>query len=526
MKFLTFTILLSAAIHAAQPYNVLVVMLDDWGVDFSSQNTHPDAVLPSMPEMDTLASTGVTFTEFRTSAQCAQTRASFLTGRYPYLTTVDYVGQTLPAGEFTIADDLSDNHSYETAMFGKWNLGGGTLETQDYPRTLGGFDHFSGPYVVGGFQTLHYATNKTTNGAAPVANAADEYITTDQADDAIAWIGTATEPWFVHLCFNTPHFASGGTYPYPPTALQRNFTGTPGANGGVNGYLSALEALDTEIGRVFDACDLDQTVILVFGDNGSPFVNPPVPDSSRLKGTNYDNGVRSPLVIHCPGTVNPGRQSSVFCNVVDLYPTIMKLATGSAHASPNPLSGQDISGVMRGEVVPLRIQWDSDNQDTINPTITSDGTYRLYDFIDSTPDEFYHIAADPYEQTNLGTSGLTGPAAKAYNNLRYALTTFTNKTAEQTVVVAEYTSPSITTGGVAVASGGITVIRPSITTPATITAPLKTGATTYTLWKKVGDFGTWTDSGLTPAIGAAVVFTDPTPTGRTYYRITNNAPEP
>lgn len=517
-------LVVSSLLHAAQPYNVLVIMVDDYGVDFTSQNTHPDAVIPSMPRMDTLASTGVRFTEFRTSAQCAQTRASFLTGRYPYLHTVDFVGVTLPAGEFTLADDLGDNHSYETAMFGKWNLGGGNPGAeQDYPRTLGGFDYFAGSYPVAGFQCLHYATPKTVNGGAPTTNAADRYVTTDEADDAIAWINGATEPWFVELCFHAPHFALAGAYRYPPTALQRNFIGTPGESGGVNAYLSSLEALDTEMGRVIDECDLNQTVILFFGDNGSPHINPPVP-ADRLKGSNYDNGVRSPLIIHWPGTVNPGRTSRHFCNTVDLYPTIVMLATGTTHASPNTLSGQDISGIMRGEVVPQRIQWDSDNQDTINPTITSDGRYRLYDYV-SDPDEFYNIASDPYEQINLGTSGLTGPALNAYNNLRYALTTFTNKTSEQPVVEVNYSQPSIVTGGIQVVSGGVAVTAPAVGS-STITAPLKSGATNYILWVRDNPFGAWVDSGITESVGSVVTFVDPSPVGRKQYRITNNAPEP
>jgi arylsulfatase A-like enzyme len=434
------------------------------------------------------------------------------------------VGVAIPESEFTIADDLGNNHSYESAMFGKWNLGG-TNEgvQQDYPRTRGGFDHFAGSYPVSSFRAPHYGTPKTTNGGATVNNAADRYITTDEAEDAITWISTATEPWFVALCFHAPHFSGVNAYLYPPTALQRNFPGTPNTDGGVNAYCSMLEALDTELGRVLDACDLNQTIVAVFADNGSAFVNPPVP-AGRIKATDYDNGVRAPLIIRAPGTVNPGRVSNLFCHAVDIYPSLVKLATGDAASSPNALGGQDISGVMRGELVPRKIHWDSDNAGSTNPRITSDGEYRLYDFT-TAPDEFYHLTSDPYEQTNLGTSGLTGPALKAYNNLRYALTTFTNKTEEQPVVVANYSQPSPVTGGIAVVRGGTAIIRPALSS-ATITAPLKSGATDYTLWVRDNPFGSWVDSGLTEAVGATVVFTDPSPVGRKEYRITNDAPEP
>lgn len=509
---------------AAQPYNILVVMCDDWGVDFTSLNTHPDAVLPSTPEIDALAAGGVTFTEFRTSAQCAQTRASFLTGRYPYLTTVDFVGAELPESEYTIADDLSDNHSYETAMFGKWNLGGYTLETQDVPRTLGGFDHFSGSYPVWSYRAPHYGFNKTTNGGAPVTQSADTYITTDQANDAIAWIGAATEPWFVELCFHAPHSSGTGSYLYPPVSLQRNFTGTPNTHGGINGYLSMMEAIDTEFGRVLDACDLSQTVVAFFGDNGSAFANAGVP-SDRIKGTDSDNGTRAPLIIRSPNTTNPGRTSAVFCHMVDLYPSLVRLATGTAADSPNPLSGQDISGAMHGEAVPLKIQWDSDNQDDTDPVIVSNGDFRLYDYA-TDPDEFYDLRSDRYEQTNLGTEELTGSALRNYKNLRYAITTFSAKTGEQPEVTTNYAKPSVVTGGIKVVKGGTKVSIPVVGS-ATISAPEKSGASNYYLWKKAGDFAVWEQTDIDPVVsGGTVTFTDPNPEGRPIYRITNDAPEP
>ena len=514
---------------SAQPYNVLVILVDDFGQDYTYKNTDPTATIPDMPRMRTLAEEGVYFTDFRSSQQCAQTRAAFLTGRYSYRTGVNYVGAQLTADEYTIADDLKANHSYQAGIFGKWNLGGANAGAeQDWPRTRGGFDHFAGSYPVSAFRANRFSTPKTINGGEAVNNAADRYLTTDEADDAIAWTTAATEPWFCYLAFHDPHFvgATPGQYPYPPVSLQRNFTGTTGEDGQALGYASMLEALDTEMGRLLDAVDLDQTVVVFFGDNGSAFPNGIVPEE-RIKSTVYDNAVRAPLIIRAPGTVNPGRDSAVLCNTVDLYPTIVKLATGSAANSTNTIDGRDISGVMRGEAEPTaRVVWNAENIGD-NPKMVTDGVYRLIDYTDATPDEFYHVAADPLESNDLGTSGLTGPALKAYNNLRYALTTFTAKTDEQAVVVADYTAPSVTTGSVAVTSGGITVVRPTITTPATITAPTKDGATTYTLWKKVGDFGSWMDSLLTPVLADGIVtFTDPTPTGRTYYRVTNNAPEP
>lgn len=497
-------------------HNILVIMLDDMGNDFTSLNTDATASIPPTPNLDSLAANGIRFTEFRTQQACAMSRASFLTGRYPFRTDVVQNSDPLPAAEYTIADDLKANHGYTAGMVGKWNLGG--ISDNDYPRTYGGFDYFAGSYTVSSFAvTSHFSWNKTINGGEAVAST--NYITTEEVDDAIAWTGSATEPWFCYLALHAAHTA-GGINQYPPSELH-SYEGTPGADGGVTAYRAMIEATDTELGRLLATVNYADTIVVFMADNGSSFTNGSIP-ANRIKGYLYDNAVKSPLIIRSPGMTGAGTSNNTKINIVDIYPTLVKLATGSAAASTNTLDGVDLSGVFRGEVVPLRpAQYATDGTDRS----ACDGTYRLLDKA-SGSDEFYKVGTDPFEQADLGTVGLTGQALKAYNNLRYALEGFTNKTGEQAVIVADYDTTPTVAGNLTITSGGITVIRPTRRSPATIEAPLKSGATTYTLWKRANPFDSWVNTGLSPTVGSTVVFTDPAPSGRVEYRITNNAPEP
>jgi arylsulfatase len=86
-------------------------------------------------------------------------------------------------------------------------------------------------------------------------------------------------------------------------------------------HLHEVSRLDRFVGDVRRELEregvADNTYIIFTADNGRPF--------PRCKTRLYDSGAKPPLVVWRPGTVNPGRTSSLV-SVIDVAPTILSLA--------------------------------------------------------------------------------------------------------------------------------------------------------------------------------------------------------
>ena len=107
------------------------------------------------PNMDRLASQGMTFTEMHSSsAVCTPSRYSILTGRYSWRSHLQagvlqgFSPPLIAPERLTVAALLKQN-GYATACIGKWHLGLGLSQKQlDAPITNGpnacGFDYFFG----------------------------------------------------------------------------------------------------------------------------------------------------------------------------------------------------------------------------------------------------------------------------------------------------------------------------------------------------------------------------------------------
>ena len=110
--------------------NIVFILADDFG--YSSLNSYgADKNLVRTPHIDRIADAGMRFTEAYTPASiCSPTRYGFLTGRYPWRTSlksgvVNLKDSLLPnPNRVTIADWLKER-GYNTAAIGKWHLGYG-----------------------------------------------------------------------------------------------------------------------------------------------------------------------------------------------------------------------------------------------------------------------------------------------------------------------------------------------------------------------------------------------------------------
>jgi arylsulfatase A-like enzyme len=99
-----------------------------------------------------LANDGIIFDNLWVSPTCSPTRAALISGKYGHQTNVLSPGDTLPVGDTILQSFMKDNTAtsdYESAMIGKWHLGGGRTGPNDY-----GLDHFAG--ILGGGVSDYY----------------------------------------------------------------------------------------------------------------------------------------------------------------------------------------------------------------------------------------------------------------------------------------------------------------------------------------------------------------------------------
>lgn len=175
-----------------------------------------------------------------------------------------------------------------------------------------------------------------------------QYMTIAQTDAAIQWIHTQKKDqrWMATVAYNAIHtpYQEPPLSLYPPGFVWPSNVPENAQNVTAQGVLSdlMLAAMDSEIGRLLIGTGLavrnelgqlvylpeaSNTMIVLVGDNGTylPSVQPPY-DPTRSKGTPYETGVLTPLIISGPLVVAPGRTVTQLVNAVDLFQLFGEIA--------------------------------------------------------------------------------------------------------------------------------------------------------------------------------------------------------
>ncbi|HEU5310435.1 MAG TPA: arylsulfatase, partial [Candidatus Eisenbacteria bacterium] len=197
--------------------NVVIVLIDDTGFGHSSAFGGP----VHTPTLERLASRGLRYNRFHTTALCSPTRTALLTGRNHHVNNAGAImelatgfpGNTgvRPLSVTPLAQILRMN-GYSTAAFGKyhetapWEVS--VSGPYDRWPTHSGFDKFYG--FIGG-ETNQWAP-AIYDGVTRVEHAADPnyHFTTDMTNQAIAWTRfqqslTPDKPFYMY-------FAPGATH--------------------------------------------------------------------------------------------------------------------------------------------------------------------------------------------------------------------------------------------------------------------------------------------------------------------------
>ncbi len=395
--------------------NILYIIADDLGWKDVGFNGCADI---KTPNLDKLAANGVKFSQFYAQPMCTPTRASLMTGRYPFrygLQTIVIPGPAdygLATNEWLLPQCLKEA-GYATAIIGKWHLGHADIKYWPKQR---GFDYQYGAMIG----ELDYYTHSDAGvldwfrNNKPVHEKG--YTTQLIGNDAVKYINeqNAGKPFYLYLAFNAPHTP----YLAPKEYVDRyqNI-----ADPTRRTYAGMVTCMDDEIGRVVEALDKkglrDNTLIVFQSDNGGtknamfagqmadvskikiPCDNGPYRDG---KGSLFEGGCRVAACANWPGHIKPGVTADGIIHVVDMYPTLAHLA-GASTAKCKPLDGMDVWPVISAGAPSPRTEIVY-NVEPFRGAVREGDWKVIWRTLIPTSVDLYNLANDPYEQTNLAAA--------------------------------------------------------------------------------------------------------------------------
>jgi len=219
--------------------------------------------------------------------------------------------------------------NYRTMCIGKWHLG-----TQaGYMPNDRGFDRYFGVPYSNDLSPLPLLSNTQMLDDQP----AQESLTSRFTEQAVNYINNAGgSPFFLYLAYTAPHV---------PLVPSRAFKG----KSGLGPYGDVVMELDSAVGQVLAALKakgIDNNTLVIFtSDNGPWYQGSPGRLRGR-KGETYEGGMREPLIARWPGKIAPGRVTSAFANMMDVFPTVAGLAGAGL---PAQMDGVDLFPVLSGQ---------------------------------------------------------------------------------------------------------------------------------------------------------------------------------
>jgi arylsulfatase A-like enzyme len=313
--------------------NVIIILADDLGYGDLGCYGHPKF---RTPNLDRMAAEGAKLTHFNCPAPfCAPTRASLMTGRYPFRCGLtanpapDGGGPAtnelhLPEGEITLAQ-LFQRAGYSTGMIGKWHLG--HAQSQWLP-THRGFEEYLGiPYsndmrpvqLVQGDERLEYPLVQAT-------------LTRRYTDRALAFLEkNKSKPFFLYLAHAMPH---------KPLAVSETYYQKSGS--GL--YGDVLQELDACIGEVLaklKALQLDENTLVMFTSDNGAWFGGSCGGLRGMKGSSYEGGYRVPCLARWPKRIPAGHASAQPAVTMDLFATALAAANIPA-PTDRVIDGRDI----------------------------------------------------------------------------------------------------------------------------------------------------------------------------------------
>lgn len=422
-----------------QKPNILFIVADDLGYhDLSCMGS----TFYETPNIDKIASEGMLFTNgYATCQVCSPSRASLMTGKFTARHGVtDWIGaatgenwgkwantKLLPpeyehilAQEFVTLPEALKENGYKTFFAGKWHLG----EKGSWPEDHG-FDINKGGWDVGSPKAGYFAPwNNPNLPSGPngesltmrLANETASFIKANKDTAFLAYLSfyavhapiqTAQEKWLKYRNKAEKQGVADSGFEMEKRLPIRNVQDNPV-------YAGLIETMDDAVGIVLNTLKelgLEENTIVVFtADNGGVASGDNYSTSNLPlrggKGYQYEGGIREPYFIKVPGLTDGGLTSNVPVSSVDLYPTILDLASipllPDEHAD-----GISLLPVLKGGTIPERpLIWHYPhygNQGGDPVSIIRLGDWKLIHYYETGIEELYNLRTDVGEQNNLAS---------------------------------------------------------------------------------------------------------------------------
>ena len=288
------------------------------------------------PNLDRLMAAGSTWRRFYSFPVCSPTRYALQYGRWPrrdgilgVLESVNGEVRSKPHPDEALASigDLFQGQGFLSGFFGKWHTGlqfygpGGTANPLVTPLFIG-YDTWragTGNNVIDYFLWDRIDDGTETQGVM-------SYIDEELIDTVGNW-WLANEPSrrrrFAFVGFHLAHapFHAPPAYLLPP--------GHPAPETTREEFECMVMAMDSLIDRLirFDdddpdgEVDLETTLVVLVGDNGTPSPAAGPQPATRVKGTTYEGGIRTPLILAGPGFQKGELDTTSIVSPVDLFAT-------------------------------------------------------------------------------------------------------------------------------------------------------------------------------------------------------------
>tara|TARA_B100000686_G_scaffold74613_1_gene80529 strand:- start:88 stop:1341 length:1254 start_codon:yes stop_codon:yes gene_type:complete len=307
--------LLSTGLSAAKPPNIVLIISDDQAWTDYSFMGH-EAI--ETPNIDRLAKQSRLFKRgYVPSSLCCPSLASIITGLYPHQTKIT-------GNEPPIPPDGKRSAEYQRRVQECVSF----IDTvPTLPRLLakrGYVSHQSGKWWQGHYSRGGFTHGMTHGDPKRGGRHGDEGLKIGRQGmkEIFDFIDDAGEKpffvWYAPFLPHTPH--------NPPKRLFDKYAKKTESKF-IARYWAMCEWFDETCGQLLDHLDekklADNTIVLYVTDNGWIQRADNGRYAPRSKRSQYDGGLRTPIMVRWPGKVKPGERPEL-ANSIDLAPTILK----------------------------------------------------------------------------------------------------------------------------------------------------------------------------------------------------------